>query len=89
MARGMGGQSVSNVTHNLRGVDFPANKEDLKACARDNGAEQQVIQTLDKFEDREYDSMSDVMHAYGDQNGAESRNSRSSRDSEDEEARRR
>ena len=40
MTRGMGGHSVSNVTHHLKGIHFPAGKQALLRQARQNGAAQ-------------------------------------------------
>lgn len=65
MARGMGGQSPSNVSHHLKGVDFPANKQDLIDQARDNGAEDDVLEMIEKMPDDDYENMADVMKAYG------------------------
>jgi hypothetical protein len=65
MTRGLGGHSPANVTHFLRGVDFPANKGDLIQQARDNGAEDAVLEVLDAFPDDEFENMADVMKAYG------------------------
>jgi hypothetical protein len=39
MARGMGGQSPSNVAHYLSGIDFPCQKEDLVEHPRKNNAD--------------------------------------------------
>jgi len=64
MTRGMGGQSPSNVTHNLRGIDFPAKKKDLVEKARSNGAEDQVVELIEAMPDDEYGSMADVMRHY-------------------------
>lgn len=65
MTRGVGGQSSSNVLHYLKGIDFPARKQDLIEQAKKNQAEGEVIQALEGFPDQEYKSMADVMHEYG------------------------
>jgi hypothetical protein len=65
MTRGMGGKSPSNVTHHLKGIDFPASRDDLVKHARRQGAERDVLDTLEKLPDEQYRSMADVMKGYG------------------------
>lgn len=65
MTRGMGGSSPSNVAHYLKGTDFPAGKNQLIDRARNNGAEQDVVETIEKMPDTQYESMADVMKGYG------------------------
>ncbi len=64
MARGMGGHSPSNVSHNLRGIDFPADKQALIKHAQRNGAEREVIDTLEQMPDERYENMAEVMKGY-------------------------
>jgi len=59
------GHSPANVTKNLKGIDFPADKKDLLKHAQQLKAEQVVIDEIQKMEDREYGSMADVMKAFG------------------------
>ena len=73
MTRGLGGHSPANVTHFLRGVDFPADKGALIQQAKDNGAEDAVLEVLDAFPDDEFESMADVMKAYGEADHAPDR----------------
>ncbi len=65
MTRGVGGQSPANVTHNLKGIDFPAKKADLIEHAKKNGAETDVLDAIEAMPERDYESMADVMEAYG------------------------
>jgi hypothetical protein len=66
MTRGLGGHSPANVTHHLKGVHFPASKDDLLERARGRGAGQDVLEVLESFpEDEEFESLADVMKAYG------------------------
>lgn len=65
MTRGMGGQSPSNISHYLKGIDFPANKQDLIDHAEDNNAPDEVIQALQKLPEGEYESMADLMQGVG------------------------
>ncbi len=76
MTRGLGGHSPANVTHNLRGVDFPARKDDLMRRARENGADGDVLEVIESMPDEEFGNMADVMKAYGEadrQSGPQSR----------------
>ena len=60
-----GGQSPANVTKNLKGINFPASKQDLVKHAQHEHADKEVISQLQNFEEREYGSMADVMKSYG------------------------
>ena len=64
MPRGMGGQSPSNITHHLKGIDFPADKDELLRHAEENGAGQAILDVLSEMPDDEYESMADVTKAY-------------------------
>jgi hypothetical protein len=65
MTQGLGYSSV-NVTHHLKGMHFPASKEDLLLRARDNGAGQDMLEVLESFpEGEEFETLGDVMKAYG------------------------
>lgn len=68
MTRGLGGHSPANITHHLKGIDFPANKQDLFQTAQENGADEDILEVLDTMPDVDYESMADVMKAYGDVN---------------------
>lgn len=65
MTRGVGGESPANVTTFLKGIDYPARKEQLVKHAQQNGAESSVIDVLQNRPDQEYDNMADVMKGYG------------------------
>ena len=49
MTRGLGGPSPVNAAHHLKGVHFPASKDDLLERARNNGAGQDVLEVLEFF----------------------------------------
>ncbi len=70
MTRGLGGHSPANVSHNLRGVEFPARKQDLMRQARENGAEPAVLEVIEAMPEGEYASMADVMKGYGEADAA-------------------
>uniref|UniRef100_C6E038 DUF2795 domain-containing protein n=1 Tax=Geobacter sp. (strain M21) TaxID=443144 RepID=C6E038_GEOSM len=71
------GHSPANVTKNLKGIDFPAEKKDLVKHAQHMKAEKVVIDEIQKMEDREYGNMADVMKAFGGK-GSEEGSSKSS-----------
>ena len=60
-----GGHSPANVTKHLKGINFPANKNELIKHAKKEGADKEVLQELQNFEDRQYGSMADVMKGFG------------------------
>jgi hypothetical protein len=55
---------TADIARRLRGVVFPATKEDLIRHARDNRAGEDVIRILEELEDREYARLADVMKSY-------------------------
>jgi hypothetical protein len=61
MTRGIGGESPANVTTSLKGIDYPAKKDQLVKHAQRNGAESEVIEVLKALHDLEYGKMADVM----------------------------
>lgn len=48
----------------LKGLNFPARQRDLIDCARQNSADQGVLDVLGKMPQRQYESMADVMEYY-------------------------
>jgi hypothetical protein len=70
MTRGLGGQSPANLTHHLKGVQFPATKEDMIKQAQKNGAERDIIEVIQQLPDQEYDSMSKILEGYGEERRA-------------------
>lgn len=73
------GHSPANVTKHLKGIDFPAEKQDLLKHAQHMKAEKVVLDEIQKMEEREYDNMADVMKSFGKEQGGEESSSRSSR----------
>jgi hypothetical protein len=64
---------VQEIRKALKGIDFPAEKEDLIEYARDNGADPEIVEMLQGMPEEEFDSMSDVMSACGEVSEGESR----------------
>ncbi|WAS95105.1 DUF2795 domain-containing protein [Nannocystis punicea] len=74
--------SPIELTHQLRGIDFPVTKKDLIRHARDNNAGDAVVRELEAMPDQEFRSMKDVTRAMGqteeeDEQGGERKRSRS------------
>ncbi len=65
MATGTGERSPVNVTHHLKGIDFPAEKEDLVEQAKGNGAPSEVMGKIEAMPDQTYETMADVMKGFG------------------------
>ncbi len=63
--------SIIDITKSLKGMDFPAHRDDIIEHARENGAGDDVIAMMNDMPEDDYASMSDVMHAFGEANRAE------------------
>ncbi|MBC7952161.1 MAG: DUF2795 domain-containing protein [Rhodospirillaceae bacterium] len=57
--------SAANVTHALKGIDFPASKQDIIKHAQNNNADQVVLDELKNLPDEQYNNMADVMKGFG------------------------
>ncbi|MFB6351574.1 MAG: DUF2795 domain-containing protein [Bradymonadaceae bacterium] len=62
-----GGGSMANVTHHLKGFDYPGKPDALIEHARDNGAPDEVIEQLETLPSRSYQNMADVTREIGEQ----------------------
>ncbi len=51
----------------LKGVDYPAKKEDIIRNAKEQGADEEIIAALEKLPDGEFEKPTDVNQAIGDQ----------------------
>lgn len=56
---------IAKVSKSLKGIHFPADKEKCVEYARKNMAPDDVVSTLKKMPEGEYDSMAGVWHAVG------------------------
>lgn len=65
MTRGVGGESPANVQKYLKGVDYPAKKNDLVKKAENNQAPDDILEMIRSFPNQEYNGPQDVMKAYG------------------------
>jgi len=57
--------SAADLQVYLKGIDYPAGKQDLVAHARKNNAPESVITTLEGFSDRTYHSAAEVSEEFG------------------------
>ncbi len=64
MARGAGGRGPANIMGHIKGIDFPARKNDLVEHARETEGPDtdEVVNALEKLPNRKYNSPADVMH---------------------------
>ncbi|MDQ2803794.1 MAG: DUF2795 domain-containing protein [Pseudomonadota bacterium] len=60
-------QSPINITHHLKGIDFPARRQDLERHAKNSGAGEDVLAAIKAMPDHEYGSMADVMKGFGEE----------------------
>jgi len=67
MARGVGGHGPANIMKHLKGISFPASKQDILNHA-ENGEgpdTREVIDVLRQINDGEYGSPADIMKEVG------------------------
>ena len=57
--------SPAEVEKSLKGVDYPAKKEDLVTHAQKQGASQEVLETIKKLPEEKFQSPIDVSKAIG------------------------
>lgn len=51
----------------LKGVDYPASKDDVVKAARDNGASEEIVKALEGLDDGTFETPADVSKALGDE----------------------
>jgi hypothetical protein len=51
-------------TH-LKGIDYPASKDEVVATAESNGAPQEIVEALQRMDGTEFEGPDDVMAALG------------------------
>ena len=57
--------SAADLQSYLRGMDYPAGRQDLVARAKENGAPESVINVIEEFGDRTYRSAAEVSEEFG------------------------
>ena len=63
--------SAADLAHGLKGAKFPMSKKDLVSLAQENGVAEKVLQTFEKMPDGEYGSVTDVEHAFHEEQSGE------------------
>ncbi len=61
--------SAADLAHGLKGAKFPMSKKEIAELARNNGVADEVLQTIDEMPDGEYGSVTDVEHAFHEEQG--------------------
>ncbi len=64
MARGPAGESPIDVAHHLKGIRFPAEKQDLVQHAKQNGAPSQAMRAIEAMPEQTYETMADIMKGF-------------------------
>lgn len=49
----------------LKGVDYPASKEDILKMAEEHGADEELYASLEQLPDQQFDTPADVSQALG------------------------
>ena len=65
MAQGMGGHSTSNVMHHLKGVSFPATRDDLSKLAKKNHAGKDILEVIHNMPEQKYESVAEILKGVG------------------------
>lgn len=67
MTRGVGGHGPANIMKHLGGLNFPASKQEIIDHARNGQGPdtEDVLEVLNKIDDRTYDSPAGIMHEVG------------------------
>ncbi len=61
--------SAADLAHGLKGAKFPMSKNDLVSLARKNGVGDEVLKTFEEIPEGEYGSVTDVEHAFHEEQG--------------------
>ena len=61
--------SAADLAHGLKGAKFPLSKKDLVNLARKNKVADEVLRTFEEMPDGEYGSVTDVEHAFHEEQG--------------------
>jgi len=56
------------VEKSLKGIDFPAKKQDLLKHAQQQGANQDVLETIENLPEEDFNNAADVAKAIGEMN---------------------
>lgn len=59
--------AVANAMQYLKGVDYPASRDDVLATARRNGADESAIEEIKALPDRRFEDPGELIQALGDE----------------------
>lgn len=65
MAKQAPSHAPTEVTGHLKGITFPATRDDLVEQARENGAEGEILAAVEGLPEGEYGSIAEVMKGFG------------------------
>jgi hypothetical protein len=67
MARGVGGIGPANIMKHIKGIHFPASKDDILEIAKKGPGPDtdKVLSVLEKISDQEYNSPAEILKAIG------------------------
>jgi hypothetical protein len=68
--------SAADLAHGLKGAKFPMSKKDLVSLARKNQVADEVLQIFEEMPDGEYGSVTDVEHAFHEEQSGGERHER-------------
>lgn len=61
----------AKVEEAIKGITFPASKDDLLECARGNNADQEELDALERLPDQEYDNPTEITEALSDEDSSD------------------
>lgn len=67
----MTNQSPAELQRYLQGINYPVNKDDLVNWAKQNGAPEEVINTIQNFSEEQFGGPQDVIKSLGEGMGGE------------------
>jgi len=56
---------ANEITKHLAGIDFPASRKELEKHAKSQGADDDILKAIHDLPEDKYNTMADVMKAYG------------------------
>lgn len=59
------GDRPANVMKYIKGIHFPAQKAELLAKAKENGAPEEVLQVLEQIPEQEFGGPQDILKGFG------------------------
>lgn len=63
--------SAAELQAHLKGLNYPAKKEDVLNMARENGANEDVLRALESLSGDSFGGLQDIMRAYGGESALE------------------